>query len=153
MMEDSIFGIFEIFDCCVCILQLVGGIGLSIYNIWVKGSYIKGMGGISNGIVLMLKVFNDIVCYVDQGGGKCKGVFVIYLEFWYVDVFDFLELKKNYGKEELCVCDLFYVMWILDLFMCCVKENGDWLLFDLNEVLNLFDVYSGEFEVFYYKYE
>ena len=119
---------------------------MSIHNIRAKGSYIKGTGGTSNGIVPMLKVFNDTARYVDQGGGKRKGAFAIYLEPWHADVFDFLELKKNHGKEELRARDLFYAMWIPDLFMRRVKENGDWSLFDPSEAPNLFDVHSGEFE-------
>lgn len=153
MTEDSIPGIFETLDRCARISQSAGGIGLSIHNIRAKGSYIKGTGGTSNGIVPMLKVYNDTARYVDQGGGKRKGAFAIYLEPWHADVFDFLELKKNHGKEELRARDLFYAMWIPDLFMRRVKENGEWSLFDPNEAPGLFDVHSGEFEALYHKYE
>lgn len=153
MTDDSIPGIFETLDRCAKISQSAGGIGLSIHNIRAKGSYIKGTGGTSNGIVPMLKVFNDTARYVDQGGGKRKGAFAIYLEPWHADIFEFLELKKNHGKEEMRARDLFYAMWMPDLFMARVKENGDWSLFDPNEAPGLFDVHSGEFEALYHKYE
>ncbi|PTM08828.1 MAG: ribonucleoside-diphosphate reductase subunit alpha [Bacteroidetes bacterium] len=153
MTDDSIPGIFETLDRCARISQSAGGIGLSIHNIRAKGSYIKGTGGTSNGIVPMLKVYNDTARYVDQGGGKRKGAFAIYLEPWHADIFDFLELKKNHGKEEMRARDLFYAMWMPDLFMLRVKENGNWSLFDPNEAPGLFDVHSGEFEALYHKYE
>ncbi len=153
MTDDSISGIFETLSRCARISQSAGGIGLSIHNIRAKGSYIKGTGGTSNGIIPMLRVYNDTARYVDQGGGKRKGAFAIYLEPWHADIFDFLELKKNHGKEELRARDLFYAMWISDLFMRRVKENGEWSLFDPNEAPGLYDVHSGEFEALYHKYE
>lgn len=153
MTDDSIPGIFETLTRCAKISQSAGGIGLSIHNIRAKGSYIKGTGGTSNGIVPMLKVYNDTARYVDQGGGKRKGAFAIYLEPWHSDIFEFLELKKNHGKEEQRARDLFYAMWIPDLFMQRVKENGDWSLFCPNEAPRLDDTYGGEFEALYHKYE
>lgn len=153
MTEDSIKGIFETLSRCALISQSAGGIGLSIHNIRATGSYIKGTGGTSNGIIPMLRVFNDAARYVDQGGGKRKGAFAVYLEPWHADIFEFLELKKNHGKEELRARDLFYAMWISDLFMERVKDDADWSLFDPNEAPNLFDVYGGEFEALYHKYE
>ncbi len=153
MTEDSISGIFETLSRCAKISQSAGGIGLSIHNIRATGSYIKGTGGSSNGIIPMLRVYNDTARYVDQGGGKRKGAFAVYLEPWHADVFEFLDLKKNHGKEELRARDLFYAMWIPDLFMERVKEDGDWSLFDPNEAPGLFEVHSGEFESLYHKYE
>ena len=153
MTEDSISGIFETLSRCAKISQSAGGIGLSIHNIRAKGSYIKGTGGTSNGIIPMLKVFNDTARYVDQGGGKRKGAFAIYLEPWHADIFEFLDLKKNHGKEELRARDLFYAMWIPDLFMERVKEDGEWSLFCPNEAQKLFDSYGGEFEALYHQYE
>lgn len=151
--DDSISGIFETLTRCAKISQSAGGIGLSIHNIRAKGSYIKGTGGTSNGIVPMLKVFNDTARYVDQGGGKRKGAFAVYLEPWHADIKDFLELKKNHGKEEMRARDLFYALWIPDLFMERVKANGDWSLFCPNEAPGLHDCYGGEFEALYHKYE
>jgi len=151
--EDSISGIFETLTRCAKISQSAGGIGLSIHNVRAQGSYIKGTGGTSNGIIPMLKVFNDTARYVDQGGGKRKGAFAIYLEPWHADVEHFLELKKNHGKEEMRARDLFYAMWIPDLFMQRVKEDGQWSLFDPNEAKGLFDCYGGEFEALYHKLE
>ena len=153
MTEDSISGIFETLTRCAKISQSAGGIGLSIHNIRAQGSYIKGTGGSSNGIVPMLRVFNDTARYVDQGGGKRKGAFAIYLEPWHADIEHFLELKKNHGKEERRARDLFYAMWIPDLFMQRVKENGDWSLFCPNEAPGLHDCYGGEFEALYHQYE
>lgn len=153
MTDDSISGIFETLTRCSKISQSAGGIGLSIHNIRAKGSYIKGTGGTSNGIVPMLRVFNDTARYVDQGGGKRKGAFAIYLEPWHADIFDFLDLKKNHGKEEMRARDLFYAMWISDLFMERVKTAGDWSLFCPNEAPGLHDCYGGEFEALYHKYE
>ncbi len=153
MVEDSISGIFDTLTRCSKISQSAGGIGLSIHKIRAKGSYIKGTGGTSNGIVPMLKVFNDTARYVDQGGGKRKGAFAIYLEPWHADIKDFLELKKNHGKEEMRARDLFYALWIPDLFMERVKENGDWSLFCPNECPGLHEAYGGEFEALYHKYE
>lgn len=151
--DDSISGIFETLTRCAKISQSAGGIGLSIHNIRAKGSYIKGTGGTSNGIIPMLKVYNDTARYVDQGGGKRKGAFAIYLEPWHADIEDFLELKKNHGKEEMRARDLFYAMWIPDLFMERVKSGGQWSLFCPNEAPGLCDVYGGEFEALYHKYE
>lgn len=153
MVDDSIPGIFETLARCSKISQSAGGIGLSIHNIRAKGSYIKGTGGTSNGIVPMLKVFNDTARYVDQGGGKRKGAFAIYLEPWHADIFDFLELKKNHGKEEMRARDLFYALWIPDLFMQRVKDNGTWSLFCPNEAPGLHDSYGEKFEALYHKYE
>lgn len=153
MTEDSIPGIFETLARCAKISQSAGGIGLSIHNIRAKGSYIKGTGGTSNGIIPMLKVYNDTARYVDQGGGKRKGAFAVYIEPWHADIYDFLDLKKNHGKEELRARDLFYAMWIPDLFMQRVKENGDWSLFCPNESPGLPDCYGAEFEALYTKYE
>ncbi len=151
--DDSIEGIFETLSRCAKISQAAGGIGLSIHNIRAKGSYIKGTGGTSNGIVPMLKVFNDTARYVDQGGGKRKGAFAIYLEPWHADIKDFLDLKKNHGKEEMRARDLFYAMWISDLFMERVKNDEMWSLFCPNECPGLSDTYGGEFEALYHKYE
>lgn len=153
MTDDCIPGIFETLSRCAKISQSAGGIGLSVHNIRAKGSYIKGTGGTSNGLIPMLKVFNDTARYVDQGGGKRKGAFAVYLEPWHADIYDFLDLKKNHGKEELRARDLFYAMWIPDLFMERVKENGNWSLFCPNEAPGLHDCYGGEFEALYHKYE
>ncbi len=151
--EDSISGIFETLTRCAKISQSAGGIGLSIHNVRAKGSYIKGTGGTSNGIVPMLRVFNDTARYVDQGGGKRKGAFAVYMEPWHADVFDFLDLKKNHGKEEIRARDLFYAMWVPDLFMERVKADGQWSLFCPSEAPGLYDCHSGEFEALYHKYE
>ena len=153
MTDDSISGIFETLSRCAKISQSAGGIGLSIHNIRAKGAYIKGTGGTSNGVVPMLKVFNDTARYVDQGGGKRKGAFAVYLEPWHADIEEFLELKKNHGKEEMRARDLFYAMWISDLFMERVKQNADWSLFCPNEAPGLHEVFGGEFEALYHKYE
>ena len=153
MTDDSISGIFETLSRCAKISQSAGGIGLSIHNVRAKGAYIKGTGGTSNGIVPMLKVYNDTARYVDQGGGKRKGAFAIYMEPWHADIQEFLELKKNHGKEELRARDLFYAMWISDLFMERVQNNEDWSLFCPNEAPGLHEVYGGEFEALYHKYE
>ncbi len=153
MTDDSISGIFETLSRCAKISQSAGGIGLSIHNIRAQGSYIKGTGGTSNGIIPMLKVFNDTARYVDQGGGKRKGAFAVYLEPWHADIFEFLDLKKNNGKEELRARDLFYAMWMPDLFMERVKADGEWSLFCPNEASALFDSYGGEFEALYHRYE
>ncbi len=153
MVDDSIQGIFETLSRCAKISQSAGGIGLSIHNIRATGSYIKGTGGTSNGIIPMLKVFNDTARYVDQGGGKRKGAFAVYLEPWHADIMEFLELKKNHGKEELRARDLFYALWIPDLFMERVKNNESWSLFCPNEAPDLYNTYGGEFEALYHKYE
>ena len=153
MKEDSIEGIYETLKACAQISQSAGGIGLSIHNIRATGSYIKGTNGTSNGIVPMLRVFNDTARYVDQGGGKRKGSFAMYIEPWHADVFDFLDLKKNHGKEEQRARDLFFALWIPDLFMQRVKENGEWTLMCPHECPGLSDVHSEEFVALYTKYE
>ena len=153
MKDDSINGIYDTLKQTALISQSAGGIGLSIHNIRAKGAYIKGTNGTSNGIVPMLRVFNDTARYVDQGGGKRKGSFAIYLEPWHADVYDFLELKKNHGKEEARARDLFYALWIPDLFMQRVKDNGQWTLMCPNECPGLSDVWGAEFEALYTKYE
>jgi ribonucleoside-diphosphate reductase alpha chain len=153
MKDDSIDGIYDTLKQCAKISQSAGGIGLSIHNIRAKGSYIKGTGGTSNGIVPMLRNFDMTARYVDQGGGKRKGSFAIYLEPWHADIFDFLQLKKNHGKEELRARDLFYALWIPDLFMKRVENNEMWSLFCPNEAPGLADVWGEEFERLYEKYE
>ena len=153
MKNDSIPGIYDTLKQCAQISQSAGGIGLSIHNVRATGSYIKGTNGTSNGIIPMLKVFNDTARYVDQGGGKRKGAFAIYLEPWHADIFEFLELKKNHGKEENRARDLFYALWTPDLFMKRVEENGDWNLFCPNEAPGLADCWGKDFERLYEKYE
>ncbi len=153
MTDDSISGIFETLTRCAKISQSAGGIGLSIHNVRAKGSYIKGTGGTSNGIIPMLRVYNDTARYVDQGGGKRKGAFAIYVEPWHADIKEFLDLKKNHGKEEMRARDLFYAMWIPDLFMKRVEADGKWSLFCPNEAPDLHDCYGDEFEALYEKYE
>ena len=153
MKEDSISGIYDTLKSCAQISQSAGGIGLAIHDIRATGSYIKGTNGASNGIVPMLRVFNDTARYVDQGGGKRKGSFAIYIEPWHADVFDFLDLKKNHGKEEQRARDLFFALWIPDLFMKRVKENGEWTLMCPHECPGLSDTHSEEFEALYTKYE
>jgi len=153
MKDDSIDGIYDTLKQCAKISQSAGGIGLSIHSVRAKGSYIKGTGGTSNGIVPMLRNFDMTARYVDQGGGKRKGSFAIYLEPWHADVFDFLELKKNHGKEEMRARDLFYAMWIPDLFMKRVENNEMWSLFCPNEAPGLAEVWGEEFERLYEKFE
>ena len=153
MKDDSIDGIYDTLKQCAKISQSAGGIGLSIHNVRAKGSYIKGTGGVSNGIVPMLRNFDMTARYVDQGGGKRKGSFAMYLEPWHADIFDFLDLKKNHGKEEMRARDLFYAMWIPDLFMKRVEQDGDWTLMCPNECPHLFDSYGDEFERLYEGYE
>ncbi len=153
MQDDSIDGIYNTLKQTAKISQSAGGIGLSIHNIRATGSYIAGTNGTSNGIVPMLRVFNDTARYVDQGGGKRKGSFAIYIEPWHSDIFDFLELKKNHGKEEMRARDLFYAMWIPDLFMKRVESNEEWTLMCPNECPGLYDTHSEEFEKLYLKYE
>ncbi|HHZ94771.1 MAG TPA: ribonucleoside-diphosphate reductase subunit alpha, partial [Flavobacteriales bacterium] len=153
MKEDSISGIYDTLKQCAKISQSAGGIGLAMHNIRAKGSYIKGTNGTSNGIVPMLRVFNDTARYVDQGGGRRKGSFAMYIEPWHADVFDFLEMRKNHGKEEQRARDLFYALWIPDLFMKRVEENGDWTLMCPNECPGLPETHSAEFEALYIKYE
>ena len=153
MQDDSIDGIYDTLKQCAKISQSAGGIGLSIHNVRAKGSYIKGTGGTSNGIVPMLRNFDMTARYVDQGGGKRKGSFAIYLEPWHADIFDFLALKKNHGKEEMRARDLFYAMWISDLFMKRVENNEMWSLFCPNEAPGLAEVWGEDFERLYEKYE
>ena len=153
MKEDSIDGIYDTLKQTAKISQSAGGIGLSIHNVRSTGSYISGTNGTSNGIVPMLRVFNDTARYVDQGGGKRKGSFAIYIEPWHSDIFDFLDLKKNHGKEEMRARDLFYAMWIPDLFMKRVESNEDWTLMCPNECPGLYDCHSEEFEKLYLNYE
>jgi ribonucleoside-diphosphate reductase alpha chain len=153
MKDDSIDGIYDTLKQCAKISQSAGGIGLAIHGIRATGSYIKGTNGTSNGIIPMLKVFNDTARYVDQGGGKRKGAFAIYLEPWHADVFEFLELKKNTGAEEMRARDLFYALWISDLFMKRVQDNDVWSLFDPNEAPGLDNTYGEEFERLFEKYE
>jgi len=153
MKDDSIEGIYNTLRDTALISQSAGGIGLSIHNIRAKGSFIKGTNGTSNGIVPMLKVFNDTARYVDQGGGKRKGAFAVYLEPWHADVHDFLELKKNTGKDEMRARDLFYALWIPDLFMKRVEEDGMWSLLCPHECPGLADCYGSEFDKLYTKYE
>ncbi|CAH2560088.1 ribonucleoside-diphosphate reductase subunit alpha [Cardinium endosymbiont of Oedothorax gibbosus] len=153
MQNDSIEGIYNTLTQCAKISQHAGGIGLSIHNIRATGSYIRGTNGISNGIVPMLRNFDMTARYVDQGGGKRKGSFAIYLEPWHADIFDFLELKKNHGKEERRARDLFYGLWIPDLFMQRVEEDEMWSLFCPNEAPGLSDCYGAAFEQKYKQYE
>ena len=153
MQDDSIDGIYDTLKQTAKISQSAGGIGLSIHNVRATGSYIRGTNGTSNGIVPMLKVFNDTARYVDQGGGKRKGSFAMYIEPWHADVFEFLDLKKNHGKEEMRARDLFYAMWMPDLFMKRVQEDGQWTLMCPNECPHLFDTYGDEFEKLYEGYE
>ena len=153
MKDDSIDGIYDTLKQTAKISQSAGGIGLSIHNIRATGSYIAGTNGTSNGIVPMLRVFNDTARYVDQGGGKRKGSFAIYVEPWHADIFDFLELKKNHGKEEMRARDLFYAMWISDLFMKRVEQNAEWTLMCPNECPGLYDCHGEEFEKLYTQYE
>ncbi len=153
MKDDSIEGIYDTLKQTAKISQSAGGIGLSIHNIRATGSYIGGTNGTSNGIVPMLKVFNDTARYVDQGGGKRKGAFAIYLEPWHADVFEFLDLKKNHGKEENRARDLFYALWIPDLFMERVEANGDWSLFCPHECPGLADCWGDNFKALYEGYE
>ena len=153
MKEDSIDGIYDTLKQTAKISQSAGGIGLAIHNVRATGSYIGGTNGTSNGIVPMLRVFNDTARYVDQGGGKRKGAFAIYLEPWHADVFAFLDLRKNHGKEEARARDLFFALWISDLFMKRVEADGDWSLFCPNEAPGLSDCFGTEFETLYTQYE
>lgn len=153
MQDDSIDGIYDTLKQCAKISQSAGGIGLSIHNVRATGSYIKGTNGTSNGIVPMLRNFDMTARYVDQGGGKRKGSFAIYMEPWHADIFDFLDLKKNHGKEEMRARDLFYAIWMPDLFMKRVEANEKWSLFCPNECPGLYDSYGNDFEKLYEKYE
>ena len=153
MKDDSIDGIYDTLKQTAKISQSAGGIGLSIHNVRATGSYISGTNGTSNGIIPMLRVFNDTARYVDQGGGKRKGAFAIYLEPWHADVFEFLDLRKNHGKEENRARDLFYALWVSDLFMERVEANEDWSLFCPHEAPGLADCWGKDFEKLYKKYE
>ncbi|TVY35718.1 Ribonucleoside-diphosphate reductase large chain [Lachnellula subtilissima] len=153
MKEDSIDGIYDTLKTCAMISKNAGGIGLNVHRIRATGAYIAGTNGNSNGIVPMLRVFNNTARYVDQGGNKRPGAFAIYLEPWHADVFEFLDLRKNHGKEEVRARDLFYALWIPDLFMKRVERNGEWTLMCPNECPGLADVYGDEFEALYEKYE
>lgn len=153
MKDDSIDGIYDTLKTCAMISKSAGGIGLNVHNIRATGSYIAGTNGTSNGIVPMLRVYNNTARYVDQGGNKRPGAFAIYIEPWHADVFDFLDLRKNHGKEEVRARDLFYALWIPDLFMKRVEDNAEWSLFCPNEATGMADVYGDEFEELYVKYE
>merc|ERR1719237_1832239 len=159
MMSDSIDGIFGTLTRCASISKNAGGIGVAISNIRAGGSYIRGTNGTSNGLVPLLRNYNETARYVEQGGGKRKGSFAMYLEPWHADVFDFLEMRKNHGKEEQRARDLFYALWIPDLFMQRVKENGEWTLFCPNQAYDaetgkgLMDVWGEEFEQMYVRLE
>ncbi|KAI1652321.1 ribonucleoside-diphosphate reductase large chain [Daldinia loculata] len=153
MKDDSIEGIYDTLKTCAMISKTAGGIGLNIHRIRATGSYIAGTNGTSNGIVPMLRVFNNTARYVDQGGNKRPGAFAIYLEPWHQDVFEFLDLRKNHGKEEVRARDLFLALWIPDLFMKRVEKNGEWTLMCPSECAGLADVYGDEFEALYEKYE
>ena len=153
MEEDSIDGIFNTLKDCAMISKWAGGIGLHVHNVRSEGSHIRGTNGISNGLVPMLRVFNSTARYVDQGGGKRNGSFAVYLEPWHPDILDFLELRKNHGDEETKARDLFYALWVPDLFMKRVKENGSWSLFCPDQCPGLAEVYGAEFEALYTKYE
>ncbi len=153
MKDDSIDGIYDTLKTCAMISKSAGGIGLNVHTIRATGSYIAGTNGTSNGIVPMLRVYNNTARYVDQGGNKRPGAFAIYIEPWHADVFDFLDLRKNHGKEEVRARDLFYALWIPDLFMKRVEDNAEWSLFCPNEATGMADVYGDEFEELYVKYE
>lgn len=153
MASDSIDGIFDTVTQCAKISKCAGGIGVNVHCIRAKGTKIAGTNGISNGLVPMLRVFNNVARYVDQGGNKRPGAFAIYLEPWHADIFEFLDLKKNTGKEEHRARDLFYALWIPDLFMKRVEANGDWSLMCPHQCPGLFDTWGEEFEALYEKYE
>lgn len=153
MQDDSIEGIYDTLKQCALISKTAGGIGLHIHNIRSTGSYIAGTNGTSNGIIPMIRVFNNTARYVDQGGNKRPGAFALYLEPWHADILDFIDIRKNHGKEEIRARDLFPALWIPDLFMKRVEQNGDWTLFSPSEAPGLSDVYGDEFEELYTKYE
>ncbi|CAI5739943.1 unnamed protein product [Hyaloperonospora brassicae] len=153
MQDDSIEGIYDTLKQCACISKWAGGIGISMHNIRATNSYIRGTNGSSNGIIPMLRVFNDTARYVDQGGGKRKGSFAIYLEPWHADVFEFLELRKNHGNELHRARDLFFALWVPDLFMKRVEANGPWSLFCPNEAPKLYEVWGDAFDTLYEQYE
>ena len=155
MRDDSVEGIYDTLKQCALILKSAGGIGLDVSNIRATGSYIRGTNGTSNGLMPMLRVFNETARYDNQGGGKRKGSFTMYLEPWHADVFEFLELKKNHGKEEQRARDLFSALWVPGPFMQRVKDDQDWTLFCLNEAYDaetgkgLIDLWGDEFEALY----
>jgi len=153
MEDDSLDGIYNTLHDCAIISKYAGGIGLHIHNIRAKGTHIQGTNGTSNGLVPMLRVFNNTARYVDQGGGKRNGSFAVYLEPWHADIEEFLEMKKNHGDEEMKARDLFYALWISDLFMERVKDNGKWSLFCPHECPGLADVYGEKFVALYNNYE
>lgn len=153
MKSDSIEGIYDTLKTCAMISKTAGGIGLNVHKIRAQGSYIAGTNGYSNGIVPMLRVFNNTARYVDQGGNKRPGAFAMYLEPWHADIFEFLDLKKNTGKEETRARDLFFALWIPDLFMQRVEDNGDWSLFCPAEAPGLDDVFGEKFEELFVRYE
>ena len=153
MREDSIEGIYDTLKQTAVISKNAGGIGIAMHCIRASNSYIRGTNGYSNGLVPMLKVFNDTARYVDQGGGKRKGAFAVYLEPWHSDVYEFLQLRKNNGTEENRARDLFYALWIPDLFMKRVEQDADWSLMCPNECPGLFECWGEEFETLYTGYE
>ena len=153
MKEDSIDGIYDTLKHCAVISKYAGGIGMSLSNVRASASYIRGTNGTSNGIVPMLRVFNNTARYVDQGGGKRKGSIAAYLEPWHADVFSFLDLRKNHGDENQRARDLFYALWIPDLFMERVQANGEWTLMCPNECPGLDECHGTEFVALYEKYE
>ncbi|CAI4397258.1 BAQ_1a_G0015290.mRNA.1.CDS.1 [Saccharomyces cerevisiae] len=153
MKEDSIEGIYDTLKECALISKTAGGIGLHIHNIRSTGSYIAGTNGTSNGLIPMIRVFNNTARYVDQGGNKRPGAFALYLEPWHADIFDFIDIRKNHGKEEIRARDLFPALWIPDLFMKRVEENGTWTLFSPTSAPGLSDCYGDEFEALYTRYE
>ena len=152
MEDDSIKGIFDTLSDCAAISKWAGGIGLHIHNVRAEGSPIKGTNGTSNGIVPMLRVFNNTARYVDQGGGKRNGSFAIYLEPWHADIENFLDLRKNHGDEEKRAKDLFYALWIPDLFMEKIEKNEEWYLMCPNQSKGLSDVYGDKFKELYNSY-
>ena len=159
MRDDSVEGIYDTLKQCALISKSAGGLGLDVSNIRATGSYIRGTNGISNGLMPMLRVFNETARYVDQGEGKRKGSFAMYLEPWHADVFDFLELRNDHGKEQQRARDLFYALCIPDLFMQRVKDDQDWTLFCPNEAFDaetgkgLIDLWGEEFEALYIRLE
>lgn len=153
MKDDSIEGIYDTLKQCAMISKQAGGIGLAVHNIRATGSYIRGTNGSSNGLVPMLRVFNNTARYVDQGGGKRKGAFAVYLEPWHADIMSFLELRKNTGSEEHRARDLFFGLWVPDLFMQRVEQDGKWSLFCPNEAKGLADCHSDKFNALYVQYE
>ena len=153
MKEDSISGIYDTLKNCAVISKHAGGIGLAIHDIRASNSYIRGTNGTSNGIVPMLRVFNNTARYVDQGGGKRKGSIAAYLEPWHADIFSFLDLRKNHGNELDRARDLFYALWVSDLFMERVQKNGEWTLMCPNECPGLADTHGKEHKELYEKYE